>query len=183
MINLIVPTVANLYYRKNWLMDKDTMNYNAGLDLDIKGYNREDGTITMSDDDMLVWYNKWINKEPDRYYGYVYCTGIDEPIGEVYYYPVDDTYNVGILIQAKYREKGYAHEALLELLKIAFDKNKIPELVDMIPLDRIEAIKLFKKTGFIITNNIYKEKVFDIETLVGELLLTKDRYYKFFSNH
>ena len=173
-VYLAIPSFEELKYRKKWLMDKETMSYNAGLDLDINGYNKEDGTINMSDSDMLNWYNKWINKEPDRYYAYVYVN--NEPVGEVYYYPQDNTYNVGILVYEKYRGKGYAYQALVELLKIAFDKNKIDELVDMIPLDRMEAIKLFKKVGFKLTDRIHTEKVFDMDTLVGELILTREMY-------
>ncbi len=175
MIKLIVPKISDLEYRKKWLMDKDTMAYNMGLNLDLKGYNKEDGTIFMTDEDMQNWYYKWIDKEPDRYYAYVY-NDEDIPVGEVYYYPNDGSYNVGILIYDKYRGKGYAYDALCELLKIAFNKNNIPELVDMIPLDRMEAINLFKKVGFKLADRVHTEKVFEMDTLVGELILTKEMY-------
>lgn len=50
---------------------------------------------------------------------------------------------MGILIQNKYRGKGYSTQALLELGKIAFEKNNISELSDFIPIDRIIATFFF----------------------------------------
>lgn len=55
---------------------------------------------------------------------------------------------MGIVIQDKYRGKCYSYNALLELEKAAFEKNNISELADIVPLDRIDAIKIFKKAGF-----------------------------------
>ena len=147
-----VPSKEELIYCQRWMMDPDTMSYNAGYDIDLGGYNKTTGTITKTDEEMLNWYNNWINKEPDKYYRYIYVDGIDEPIGEVYYYPNSNTYHMGILIQSKYRGKGYAYEALLELERVAFQENNIPELHDAIPFDRKGAIELFKKAGFIQTD-------------------------------
>ena len=146
-----IPSKEDLKYRKKWMMDSDTMSYNAGYDVDIKGYDKETGIISKSDEEMLEWYDKWINKEPDRYFRYIYAEGIEEPIGEIYYYPNDNTHHMGILIQSKYRGNGYSYEALMQLEKVAFEENGIDELHDEIPFDRVNAINLFKKAGFIQT--------------------------------
>ena len=66
----------------------------------------------------------------------------------------------------------------MELEKIAFEKNNINELSDMIPLDRTGAIKVFKKAGFMHTNKEMLEKVFDKDIVVKQLLITKDMYFK-----
>ena len=58
---------------------------------------------------------------------------------------------MGIVIQDKYRGNGYSYKALFELEKVAFEKNKINELSDFIPKERIGAIKSFEKAGFIMT--------------------------------
>ena len=84
---------------------------------------------------------------------------------------------MGILIQDKYRGKGYSYDALIELEKIAFEKNNINELSDMIPLDRTQAIKVFKKAGFVITNKEFIEKRFGKDIVIKQLLITKDMYY------
>lgn len=175
---LKVPSIEDLKYRKKWLEDSKTMSYNAGFDLDLKGYDMETGTIFQSDEDMVEWYNKWIDKEPDKYYAYIISIDEDEPIGEVYYYSDGDIHSMGILIYDKYRGKGYSYLALLELEEIAFERNNINELYDIIPIDRIGAIKVFQKAGFIFTGKEKIEKVFGKDVIVKELVITKEMYYK-----
>ena len=61
--------------------------------------------------------------------------------------------------------------------RIAFEKNNINEFSDMVPLDRIGAIKAFKKAGFIHTDKEIIEKIFYKDTIVKQLLITKDMYF------
>lgn len=177
-IYLNVPSIDELYYRQEWMRDSKTMSYNAGFDIDLKGYDKETGTITKTNKEMVSWYNNWINKEPDKYFAYIFDKEIDEPIGEVYYYPDGDIHSMGILVQDKYRGKGYSYDAFLELEKVAFENNDINELSDMVPLDRIGAIKVFKKAGFIHTDKEKIEKVFDKDIVVKQLLITKEMYFE-----
>lgn len=159
-----VPSKDDLKYCQEWMMDPDTMSYNAGYDIDLSGYNKATGTIKKTDEDMIKWYDKWINHEPELYYRYIYVEGINEPIGEIYYYPnTNNTYNMGILIQNKHRGNGYAYKALIELERIAFEEYNINELHDEIPKDRVNAINLFKKAGFIQTDK--------------DMIITKDMYF------
>ena len=182
-VYLKVPTLDEMHYRKEWMMDPKTMDYNAGYDIDLSGYNKETGTITRTDEEMETWYNNWINKEPDKYYAYIYVNGIDEPIGEVFYYPNDNIHSMGILIKGEYRGKGYSLDALLELEKIAFEKNNINELSDMIPLSRTGAIKTFEKAGFIQTDKERKEFIFGKEETSRQLLITKEMYDLFITEN
>lgn len=175
---LVVPSMDDLKYRKMWMNDPKTMSYNAGFDLDLKGYNKETGTISKTNDEMLDWYNKWVDKEPDRFFAYIHSVDESEPIGEVYYYPDGDIHSMGILISDKYRGKGYSYLALLALEKVAFERNDINELSDMIPLDRIGAIKSFKKAGFIHTDKEERGLKFGKEEISKQLLITKEMYFK-----
>ena len=175
-IYLKVPSIDELHYRQEWMKDPKTMSYNAGYDMDLKVYDKEKGTITKTDEEMITWYNNWVNKEPDKYFAYIYDENITEPIGEVYYYLDNGIHSMGIIIQNKYRGKGYSYDALLELEKVAFEKNNISELSDIIPLDRIGAIKTFKKVGFIHTDLEKKELVFGKESIARQLLITKESY-------
>ena len=175
-VYLKVPGIDEMKYRKEWMNDPLTMAYNAGFDLDLKGYDKNTGTIFRTDEDLLEWYNKWIDHEPDKYFAYIYVEGIEEPVGEIYYYPDGDVHSMGIMIDYKFRGKGYSYNALIELKKIAFEKNKISELSDMIPLDRVFAIKAFKKAGFVHTKKEKIEKVFGKDSVVKELLITKEMY-------
>ena len=175
---LKTPSKEDLKYRKKWMSDPKTMSYNAGFDLELKGYDKATGTITKTDEELNDWYDKWIGYEPDKYFAYIYIEDIDEPIGEIYYYPDGNIHAMGILIDNKYRGNGYSCDALLELEKIAFEKNNISELSDMVPLDRIGAIKTFKKAGFVHTEKEKVEKVFGKDSVAKELLITKDMYFK-----
>ncbi len=177
-IYLKVPSKNDLHFRQEWMNDTKTMSYNAGFDMDLKGYDKKTGTISKTNEEMIDWYNKWINKEPDKYFAYIYVDGIEEPVGEAYYYPEEDIHSMGILVADKYRGKGYSYPALMELEKVAFEKNNINELSDMVPLDREGAIKVFKKAGFIHTDKEVIEKVFDSDTIVKQLLITKEMYYE-----
>ena len=126
---------------------------------------------------MLDWYNKWVNKEPDRYFAYIHSVDESEPIGEIYYYLDGDIHSMGILISDKYRGKGYSYFALLALEEVAFERNDINELSDMIPLDRVGAIKSFKKAGFINTYKEEKNLKLGKEEVSKQLLITKEMYY------
>lgn len=175
-VYLKIPNIDELYYRQEWMKDSKTMSYNAGYDIKLKGYDKSTGTISKTEEEMTTWYNNWIHKEPDNYFAYIYDNEIIEPIGEVYYYLDNGIHSMGIVIQDKFRRKGYGYNALLELQKVAFEKNNINELSDMIPLDRIGAIQLFKKAGFIHTELEKKLTQFGKESIVKQLLITKEMY-------
>lgn len=177
-VYLKVPNTDELHYRQKWMNDPNTMNYNAGYDIKLKGYNKETGTITKTNEEMIEWYNNWINKEPDRYFAYIYDSNIDEPIGEIYYYLDGITHSMGIIIQDKYRGKGYSYKALIELEKIAFKKNQISELSDIIPLNRTSAIKAFKKAAFVHTDLEKEDIVFGKKIISKQLLITREMYNK-----
>lgn len=176
-IYLKVPTTHELNYRQDWMQDPKTMSYNVGFDMDLNGYDKNTGTIVKTKEEMVDWYNNWSDKEPDKYFAYVYDDSIEEPIGEVYYYLDNNIHSMGVLIQDKYRGKGYSYYALLELEKIAFEKNHINELSDFIPLNWISAIKSFKKAGFVHTELEKKVFVFGRENIARQLLITKDMYF------
>ena len=97
-IYLKVPELNEMHFRQKWMNDPKTMNYNAGYHYDIKGYDKATGIISQTDEELINWFNKWINKEPDKYFAYIYNEEIEEPIGEVYYYLENNIHNMGILI-------------------------------------------------------------------------------------
>lgn len=176
-VYLKIPTIDELHYRKDWMRDPKTMSYNSGFDMELNGYDKNTGTIMKTDEEMIKWYDNWMNKEPDQFFAYIFVELIEEPIGEVYYYLENGIHSMGIIIQDKYRGNDYSHKVLLELEKVAFEKNNINELSDFVPIDRIGAIKAFKKAGFIHTELEKREKVFGKEVISKQLLITKDMYF------
>ena len=178
-VYLRIPFKEELHYRQAWMKDPKTMLYNAGYDIDLKGYDKKTGIIIKTDEEMKQWYHNWIHKEPNRYFAYIFDKELEIPIGEIYYYYQENIgqYGMGILINSKYRGNGYGYSALLELEKIVFEKNNISVLSNRIPLDRVNAIKLFEKAGFIRMGIIKKEKRFDQLVDVLQLVLTKEKYF------
>lgn len=177
-VELKIPSLEDMKYRQVWMMNPKTMSYNAGLNNNISGYDYDTGTINKSDEDLVLWYQRWVINNPEKYFAYIYEINGSVPIGEVYFYKDDNTYKMGILIIDEYRGKGYSEDALLELLKIAFLEYKIPELTDSFPESRDCAIKLFKKCGFIESGKTSLSEVFGKEVINKELVLTKDNYMK-----
>ena len=174
-IYLKVPKIDELYYRKEWLKDEKTMSYNAGYDMDLKGYDKETGVILKSDEEMISWYKNWIGHEPTKYFAYVYECSTGIPIGEVYFYKSELEYKMGILIKNEYRGKGYSKDALIALMKIAFEKYDISKLTDIVSSDRSSAIKLFQSCGFVFDEDI-EEIVFVEKKLAKKFTITKEEY-------
>ena len=60
MVNVFlkVPRKNQLFYRQDWMNDPETMEYNADYDMELKGYERQSGTISKTDEEMLEWYDK-----------------------------------------------------------------------------------------------------------------------------
>lgn len=165
-IYLKQPNINELHYRQEWMQDYNTMKYNAGYDLDLSGYDKATGIIVKTNEEMLTWYNNWINKEPNKYFAYIYDNKINEPIGEVYYYLDNDKYNIGILIQDKYRGRGLSKFGIELLCEIA-KQNGISELYDTFESNRINVIKIFKNTGFkVISKGTIKKFDNDLETVI-----------------
>lgn len=174
---LSVPNINDLHYRQEWMKEIGTMSYNAGYDLDLKGYDKKTGIIVKTDAEIVEWYNNWINKGPDKFYAYIISVDESEPIGEVYYYLDNGIHSMGIVIRDKYRGKGYSYLTLKELEEIAFERNNISELSDFIPSDRVGAINSFKKAGFVLSGRERVEKVFDNDVVSRELIITRDMYF------
>ncbi len=152
-ITLVVPKLEEYSY-KEWLeKDKNTMSYNAGYDVKYSGYHYDTGCIDFNIDKWKDDYKRRINE--NMYFAYIKDFDINKYVGYVNYYynKNDDIYECGILIEYKYRGKGYSKDALKLLIKEAYN-NGIEYLYDTFEKDRQNALKLFLDVGF----KIYKEE-------------------------
>ena len=50
-VYLRIPTIQDLHYRQEWMRDIKTMSYNAGYDINLKGYDIATGTISKTDEE------------------------------------------------------------------------------------------------------------------------------------
>lgn len=122
VLTLHVPGLDELWYRQRLLSDPATMSYNAQWDLDYDGYHRQTGCIDFPREAWADWYAQWIGREPERFYAYVRREPDGEWLGEVCFHhtPEKAWWDMGIVLQAAHRGRGYAAPALRLLAEKAF---------------------------------------------------------------
>lgn len=168
-LHLHIPKYAELNYRKTILSQPETMDYNRGYDLSSSGYDKNTGCIDFTQTKWKDWYNSWIDNEPNRYYAYIVRNEDNAFIGEVNLHLNSSKkwYDMGIVIEGKYRGKAYATEALKLLLKEAFEVLGGEAVHNDFESVRSTALKTHLSVGF----TKYKE-----ENGILELIITKDQY-------
>ncbi len=145
MITLHVPEYNELRYRQRLLADPDTMSYN-------KGYGSENGCIDFPEEKWQSWYSLWTAETSERFYAYIVLDG--EFIGEVNLYKNRDKnlygccYEMGIVIENRYRGKGYATKALDLLLETAFEELGAARVHNEFESFRTAALRLHLNAGF-----------------------------------
>jgi len=171
MIDLYIPKREDLWFYQKMMSDPETMSYNAGWDVDFYGYHRDTGCIDYPDEVLDDWYQQWVGMEPDRFYAYIRRTTDNAWIGDVnfHYSPEKDWWDMGIVIYAPYRGKGYAVPALKLLLDHAFRGCGIPLLHNDFEISRGAAWAIHRKLGF---REVGKE-----DGLL-QLILTREEYCK-----
>ena len=147
------------------------MSYNAGYDVSYYGYHYDTGCIDFSKERWQTVYERRINE--NRFFAYIKDNDLNEYVGYVNYHydKNEDRYYCGIVIESKYRGKGYSKVAL-KMLCDAAKKNGIKELYDNFEIDRANTLDIFKSIGFEITKN-QKWKKFnkDVEGVLVKIIL------------
>ena len=165
---LVIPRKEDLWFKKEIKEDPATMDYNSGYDLTFNGYNRDTGTIQTDIKELEeVWFKRWVGNEPTNFYYYIKVN--DTFVGEIYtkFDEGRNAYEIGLVIKAEHRGKGYATPAI----KLLCDKLKecgIKHLYHELPMTRKGAIKADINNGFVvIKENVEGMKKFGkVEKLV-----------------
>ncbi len=129
-LKLVVPQKKDLWFKKEIKEDSSTMDYNKGYDLNLNGYNRDDGTIKTDLKELEeVWFLKWIGNEPTNFYYYIEDNGTF--IGEIYakFDKDKNSHEIGIVIKGEHRGKGYSTPAI----KLLCEKMKEYGVKTIIP--------------------------------------------------
>ncbi|MBQ3901732.1 MAG: GNAT family N-acetyltransferase [Clostridia bacterium] len=146
---LHVPSFGELDYRAKIMSDPETMAYNRGYDLDFEGYHKDTGCIDFPESERREWYEYYIGREPERFYAYIVRREDGAFIGEVNLHKsCDEYYDMGIVIEAKYRGRGYAKEALRLLLRHAFETMGVKAVHNDFEDERDPALKVHLDCGF-----------------------------------
>ena len=113
-LELYIPKLEDLWFYQQMTSDPETMSYNANWDVDYDGYHRDTGCIDHPDEVLPGWYENMIGHEPERFYAYIKRCSDGAWIGDVnfHYTPEKDWWDMGIVMYAPFRGKGYAVPAL-----------------------------------------------------------------------
>lgn len=146
-ITLYIPKVEDYWYEKKLQSDQDTMSYNAGYDVSYYGYHYDTGCIDFPENKWEEIYNKRINE--NRYFAYIKDKDLDEYVGycNYQYNKNQNRYECGIVIESKYRGKGYSKQCLEMLCHVA-KENGIKSLYDSFEIDRKNTLKVFESISF-----------------------------------
>ena len=169
-LGLHTPSIEDLWYRQRMMSDPATMSYNAGYDLGFPGYHNDTGCIDFPKENWQNWYDRFIGREPEKFYAYVVRNG--EFIGEVVLRQegAPGRYEMGVVIEACHRGKGYSAEAMRLLMDAAFNRLGAEVVCNDFERSRAAALKLHLNMGFEIVN----------EDDCVHLELTRERYLKRF---
>lgn len=168
-LHLHIPELSELWYRRQILSDASTMDYNKEYNLNFEGYHNDTGCIDFPEEQWEMWYNWFVCGNPERFYAYIVRNGDNAFIGEVNIHKSSkDWYDMGIVIESKYRGNGYSTEALRLLLTEAFEKLSVLEVHNDFEKSRISAIKAHLSAGFVIESE---------KNEIVHLCITKEQYF------
>lgn len=168
-VYLHVPKLEDLNYRKKILNDINTMEYNKGYEMSFEGYDISTGCIDFPGSKWKNWYFNKVNNKPNSFYAYITRVKDNAFIGEVNIHWNQDKnwYDMGIVIEGKYRGRGYSVEALRKLLEVSFEDYEAPAVHNEFESTREAAIDTHKAAGFSIVNE---------ENGIVELLINRRDY-------
>lgn len=170
-VALYFPKLEELWFYQKMLSDPETMSYNANWDVSYPGYHRDTGCIDFPEEEWAPWYAGWKDQEPRRFYAYIQRCCDGAWIGGInfHYTPEKDWWDMGIVICAPYRGKGYAVPALKLMLDHAFRDCGVTRIHNDFEVSRneISAWKAHRSAGF---------RELGVENGFLQMMITKEDY-------
>lgn len=168
-LELYIPKLDELWFRQKMMSDPQTMSYNANWEIDYAGYHKDTGCMEFPKSEWAEWHAYWVGKEPERFYAYIKRTADGVWIGEVnfHYTPAQDWWDMGIVIYAPYRGKGYSVPALRLMLAHAFNDCGVTRLHNDFEVSRPAGLKAHLAAGF---------RDAGVVDGMQQLLLTREEY-------
>lgn len=149
-IELYIPSPTDMWFVRQMQEDPATMAYNAGWDVCYDGYHPDTGCIDFPEAEWAEKVGRWVGRELDRFYALVREKESGAFIGEVNYHytPSDDCCEIGVVLYAPFRGRGYGLPALELLLHRAFVVNGIERLHNSFEEGRDPGLAIHRKAGF-----------------------------------
>ena len=109
-----------------------------------------DGCIPNPEEAWADLQAEWIGKAPQRFYAFLQRVSDDAFVGDVNYHssPEGDWWDMGIVILASERSKGYGKQGLYLLLDRAFRVDGVHCLHNDFERTRAAAYRIHKAVGF-----------------------------------
>lgn len=141
-LRLYIPHEEDGWFYSKMLSDPATMSYNAP-------WFPPDGCIPHPEEEWVKIREHWIHKAPERFYAYLQRKSDGTFVGDVNYHrSAQDRWDIGIVIYAPERGKGYGKQGLHLLADRAFRVDGIPSLHNEFETDRDAAYRIHQAVGF-----------------------------------
>ena len=142
-LRLYIPQPADGWFYGKMMSDPATMAYNAA-------WFPPDGCIPNAEAEWKDLCRDWIGQEPERFYAYLQRNSDGAFVGDVnfHYNPNKDWWDMGIVIYAPERGKGYGKQGLGLLIDRAFRVAGVSRLRNEFETTREAACHIHKAVGF-----------------------------------
>ena len=142
-LQLYIPRQEDGWFYVKMMSDPATMAYNAP-------WFPPDGCIPEPEAEWLDLQADWIGKSPERFYAFLQRKSDGAFVGDVNYHrnPEQGWCDMGIVIYAPERGKGYGKQGLSLLLERAFKVDGVPCLHNDFETTRDAAYHIHKAAGF-----------------------------------
>ena len=141
-LELYIPKSADGWFYAKMLTDPETMAYNAP-------WFPPDGCIPNPEEEWKDLCADWIGQEPKRFYAFLRRTGDGAFVGDVnfHYSAESDQWEIGVVIFAPERGKGYGTQGLRLLAEHAFSHG-VTRLHNEFETTRGAAYRMHRSVGF-----------------------------------
>ena len=142
-LQLYLPRFEDGWFYQKMMSDPATMAYNAP-------WFPPDGCIPNPEEGWADLCENWIGQEPERFYAFLQRISDGAFVGDVnfHYNPERDWWDMGIVIYAPERGRGYGRQALRLLADRAFRVAGISRLHNDFETTRGAAYQIHKAAGF-----------------------------------
>ena len=142
-LRLHIPRPEDGWFYVQMLSDPATMAYNTP-------WFPPDGCIPNAAEEWNDLIDGWIGREPERFYAYLQRVSDGAFVGDVNYHLSGDgtRYDMGVVIYAPERGKGYGKAGLRLLVDKALRVDGVPALHNEFEIDRDAAYAIHKTVGF-----------------------------------
>lgn len=144
MLTLKIPFLEDMPFRQAMLSDPETMTYNRG-GAPWEGYDPATGCIAFPESEWAAWLDAWVGHAPERYCAFLSDEG--RLVGEVNWHRGGR--EMGIVVAAGERGKGYGVQGLRLLTDEAFRLGEIDRLENRFEADRDRALSVHLAAGFV----------------------------------